>query len=52
MGFTQIKFYYGIAGACEGDRYKKIKMNWHPNPKGHRYDSDVLAYYILTSVIN
>ena len=27
-------------------------MNWHPNPKGHRYDSDVLAYYILTSVIN
>eukprot|EP01084_Bolivina_argentea_P092376 166199_1 len=52
MGILEMDFTSFLAAVCDEEQYKILKINWHPNARGHRTEADIYAYTLLSAAIN
>ena len=53
MGLLEMDFGTFVQAVCKhSPKYSPMKINWHPNSRGHRCEADIYAYTLLTAAYN
>merc|ERR1712176_333847 len=51
MGLIEMDFDTFVHAVCSKQKYSTLKINWHPNARGHRCEADIYSYMLLSATI-